>query len=81
MARKKKSSKILITITIVLFVLTIVAGACYFFILKNKETLTPMYLSSDNNTLIAYDEELNEVELIRGKEVQVSDKLKKINDV
>lgn len=81
MARKKKSSKILITITIVLFVLTIVAGACYFFILKNKETLTPMYLSSDNNTLIVYDEELSEVELIRGKEVQVSDKLKKINDV
>lgn len=81
MAKKRKSSKALLIIMIILLFMVIGAGAYYFFIIKNKETLTPMYLASENLAVEVLNEENEKVELVRGKEVQLSNKAKTIDDV
>lgn len=69
-------------ISIILILLIIISGlSVYLFNLLNKESLSIKYLSSDINTVSLYDEDLNTVELARGKEVKLSDRIKKIDGI
>lgn len=74
-----KNKKILIGILLVLIFL--ISGlSIYLFKLINTENLSVRYLSSKTNTVSVYDENLDVIDLIRGKEVKLSDKTKKINN-
>ena len=74
-----KNKKILIGILLVLIFL--ISGlSIYLFKLINTEKLSVRYLRSKTNTVSVYDENLDVIDLIRGKEVKLSDKTKKINN-
>ena len=70
-----KNKKIKIDI-IVLFVLL-----AFFMVLKNKETLSIMYLASDTSTVVVKDGNNNDYSFIRGQEVKKSNKSKKIDNI
>lgn len=74
-----KNKKVLIGILLILIIL--ISGlSVYLFKIMSTENLSVKYLSSETNIVSVYDENLNVIDLIRGKEVKLSDKTKKIND-
>ena len=76
----KKRNKLKISVG-VLFVVSLLLLTILFVVLKNKETLTTMYLGSDEKTAIIKDENGDDVTFVRGKEVEKSDKYKKFDDL
>ena len=75
-----KKRRILITVLVILLMILVSLGAYVFFFMEPKENLSTMYLSSDTNVQYVLDEELNEVSFVRGTEVSLSDRIKKIDD-
>ena len=75
-----KKRRILITVLVILLMILVSLGAYVFFFMEPKENLSTMYLSSDTNVQYVLDEELNEVSFVRGTEVSLSDRVKKIDD-
>ena len=74
-----KNKKFLLSL-IALLLICIGVLSIYLFNVINRESLSIKYLSSDTSTISVYDEDLNTVELIRGSEVKLSDKIKKIDN-
>ena len=74
-----KNKKFLLSL-IALLLICIGVLSIYLFNVINRESLSIKYLSSDARTISVYDEDLNTVELIRGSEVKLSDKIKKIDN-
>ena len=74
-----KNKKFLLSL-IALLLICIGVLSIYLFNVINRESLSIKYLSSDASTISVYDEDLNTVELIRGSEVKLSDKIKKIDN-
>lgn len=74
-----KNKKFLLSL-IALLLICIGVLSIYLFNVINRENLSIKYLSSDTSTISVYDEDLNTVELIRGSEVKLSDKIKKIDN-
>ena len=66
---------------LILAFVAICLGGFLAFILLNDEKTTVMYLASDSNDAIVYDETNNEHLFPRGKEVALSNKIKTIDDV
>lgn len=76
---KKKSSTGLIIVILILIAL-IAAALGYYFFIANKEELVTKYLASEELTVNVLNEDGDTVSLIRGNEVSLSDKTKKINE-
>lgn len=74
-----KNNKGIKTLVAVLFVVLCLLLGFLIYSLNNKESITTMYLASDNKDTVLYDGDLNQVSLTRGKEVSLTNKTKELD--
>lgn len=76
----EKKNRILLTIVLIL--LAAIGVLSYFFFFNKEEEITvTRYLANDNPLVTVYDKDNNEIIFNRGKEVLLSDKTVKVDDV
>ncbi len=75
----KKKNKLKITVGILFVIALALCGTLAYFLL-NKETTQTKYLASDSSSVAVLNSDQEETSLVRGSEVLLSNKTKKIND-
>ena len=79
--RKNKKKNGLLKVFIVLLLICLIAFGAFVFLNNRKIETHTMFLASEDINLNVLDKDLQEVSFIRGKQVEASDRLKKIDDV
>lgn len=77
----KKKRKTLVTIIIILLILICLALACFFILNNMKPKTNTMYLASNTNTVSILNKEHEEISFVRGTKIEVSERIKKIDDI
>lgn len=77
----KKKRKILIVLLIILIILILIGGALLFYFMNRKPQTETKYLASEETMVYLLNKDEQEVSFVRGTEIEVSEKIKKINDI